>query len=200
MGRSTNRPKDAESGISCGQTGHGKCGRQRQAQPEVWFRVVHVAVDGVNGLSVATLRNQTVEIALGPNGAFESGNVGVLTRKVQSNRFVHIKPRSLHKPNIHAEPKAPRAAGTLRQAQEWRRQLDAHQVTSQAEIARRERISRARVTQILGLLHLAPEIQEQILSLTPTTTRSIVTERTLRPIALVPDHRQQLALFQALTA
>jgi hypothetical protein len=31
--------------------------------PEVWFRIVHLAQEGRNGAPVATYRDQTVEIA-----------------------------------------------------------------------------------------------------------------------------------------
>ena len=46
---------------------------------------------------------------------------------------------------------------------EWRRHLDAGEIESKAEIARRERVTRAPVTQIMGLLKLAPQIQNHIL-------------------------------------
>ena len=55
------------------------------SEPEVWFRIVHVAVDASNGAPVAAYREQTVEIALGPKGAFENGNVGTLTRRVAAD-------------------------------------------------------------------------------------------------------------------
>jgi hypothetical protein len=58
------------------------------AEPEIWFRIVHVAVDGQAGAPVAAYREQTVEIALGPKGAFENGNVGTLTRRVPADRVV----------------------------------------------------------------------------------------------------------------
>jgi hypothetical protein len=38
----------------------------RQAAPEVWFRVVHLTQEGHNSAPVAAYREQTVEIALGP--------------------------------------------------------------------------------------------------------------------------------------
>ena len=44
----------------------------RQSDPEVWFRVVHLGQDGHKGTPVAYHREQTVEITLGPKGAFES--------------------------------------------------------------------------------------------------------------------------------
>jgi hypothetical protein len=39
------------------------------AEPEVWFRIVHVAMDARNGGPAAAYREQMVEIALGPKGA-----------------------------------------------------------------------------------------------------------------------------------
>jgi len=86
----------------------------------------------------------------------------------------------------------------LRQAQEWRRQLDSGDVRTQAEIARRERITRARVTQIMALIRLAPEIQERALALPDTIRRPTITERALRPIAQATDHEVQLVLFEKL--
>jgi len=57
-------------------------------EPEVYFRVVHAAKDGHSGTPVATYREQTVEIALGPKGAFENGNIGALTRWLATDRVV----------------------------------------------------------------------------------------------------------------
>jgi hypothetical protein len=48
----------------------------RQVDPEVWFRIVNLAQVGPPGAPVADYREQTVEIALGPKGAFENGNIG----------------------------------------------------------------------------------------------------------------------------
>ena len=61
-------------------------------------------------------------------------------------------------------------------------------VTDQAELARLGHVSRARLTQIMNLLWLAPDIQEAILFLPATERgRDVVTERQLRPIAAVAD-------------
>ena len=58
------------------------------AEPEVYFRIVHIALHGQSGPD--TYREQTVEISLGPKGVFENGNtcppepwrrrIGALTR------------------------------------------------------------------------------------------------------------------------
>ena len=63
------------------------------------------------------------------------------------------------------------------------------------EIARQEGITRARVTQVLGLLRLTPEIREHILSLPDMVRRPAITERALRPIAQLEDLTDQMAKF-----
>jgi len=45
----------------------------------------------------------------------------------------------------------------------WRDLLEYGEIPDQAEIARQEGLSRARVTEIMSLLCLAPEIQDHIL-------------------------------------
>ncbi|MFY7896339.1 MAG: hypothetical protein ACOVP8_08910 [Phycisphaerales bacterium] len=58
------------------------------------------------------------------------------------------------------------------------------EVASQRELAAVARVTPARVTQILNLLHLCPGIQETLLFLPPVTYgRDGVTERQLRVIA-----------------
>jgi hypothetical protein len=155
----------------------------RRAEPEVYFRIVHATQNGHNGAPVAAYREQTVEIALGPKGAFENGNIGALTRRVAADRVVGAIPPRLGKPKPPKEPRMPRVTEFLRKAIEWQRQLDAGEVRNQAEIARREGITRARVTQVLCLLRLSPEIQEKIFALPETSHRPAITERSLRPIA-----------------
>lgn len=74
-------------------------------------------------------------------------------------------------------------------------------VSDQAELARLGHVSRARVTQIMNLLHLAPDIQEEVLFL-PRIERGKepIQERHLRPIAAVPDWRKQRRLWKELQA
>ena len=61
-------------------------------------------------------------------------------------------------------------------------------VTDQAELARPGHVSRARLTQIMNLMNLAPDIQEAILHLPKVREgRDPVTERDLRAIVAVVD-------------
>jgi hypothetical protein len=108
---------------------------------------------------VAVYREQTVEIALGPKGAFLNGNCGALTRRASPGQAVTVVLPDRGDPKLPREPKTPRVVELLRKAVEWKALLESGKVASQAEIASREGVTRARVTQ-MGLLRLAPDIQE----------------------------------------
>ncbi len=85
------------------------------------------------------------------------------------------------------EAKTPRVVELLRKAMEWQSLMDSGQITSQADIARREGITRARVSQVMGLLRLAPEHRARILAMPITARRPAITERILRPKTVVAD-------------
>ncbi|MBL8746461.1 MAG: hypothetical protein JNK58_08920 [Phycisphaerae bacterium] len=74
------------------------------------------------------------------------------------------------------------------------------EVEDYADIARLGHVTRARVTQIMNLLHLAPEIQCELLHLPAVTGgRDPVREKHLRPIAAVVDWRKQGRMWSALS-
>ncbi len=172
----------------------------RQVDPEVWFRIVHLAQDGPKGTPVAAYREQTVEIALGPKGAFENSNIGAMTRHVTGDRTVNAAAPGRGDPKPPPKPKTPRVVELLRRAIEWKALLESGEVASQAEIALREGITRARVTQIMGMLRLAPEIQEKIQSLPDIVGRPPITERMLRPFRRIRVQRDQIQEFQGFLA
>lgn len=73
------------------------------------------------------------------------------------------------------------------------------QVKDQAEIARVAGITRARVTQIINLANLAPDIQQAILDLEPTTDPvPRFREREVRTIAIMPSWEKQRVLWRLL--
>lgn len=57
----------------------------------------------------------------------------------------------------------PRAARVLALAHHWQALLRTGAVRNQADLARLVGVSRARVTQVMGLLNLAPQVQEGVL-------------------------------------
>jgi hypothetical protein len=86
----------------------------------------------------------------------------------------------------------------LQKAIRWKELLESGKVSDQAEIARYEGISRARVTQIMSLLRLSPEIQNHILTMPKSSHRPDISERSLRHITQIEDFREQKDAFSAL--
>ena len=74
-------------------------------------------------------------------------------------------------------------------------------VTDYAELARLGHVSRARVTQIVNLAFLAPDIQEALLVLSPVEKgRDPIKEWQLRPIAAEPNWLRQRKMSKKLVS
>ncbi|MFO0974426.1 MAG: hypothetical protein U1A27_13440 [Phycisphaerae bacterium] len=106
---------------------------------------------------------------------------------------VDLKPiqRRIEPAQVSASP-APPPPGTvaLLLAHQIARAIAAGQIRDSADAARQLGWSRARVTQIMRLLRLAPAIQEWLLT-APAEQMARVSERRLRAIAGLPLHDQQ---------
>lgn len=86
----------------------------------------------------------------------------------------------------------PRVARLMALAIRFDRLLRDGLVASQSELARLARVTQPRMTQIMNLLHLAPDIQEEILFLPPVTEgRDPVHEHMLREVAACTDWHEQ---------
>lgn len=73
------------------------------------------------------------------------------------------------------------------------------EVRDLADIARLGHVTRARVTQIMNLRHLAPDLQEALLNLPRVEEgRDPITERDIRPIAAMIDWRKQRRAWRPL--
>jgi len=102
-------------------------------------------------------------------------------------------------PDTTPEGTIPRMARLMALALRFDRLIKAGEITDQADLARMGNVSRARVTQIMNLLQLAPEIQEAILFLPRTTKgRDPIREIMVRPNAAEPDWRKQRRLWKCL--
>jgi hypothetical protein len=168
-------------------------------EPQIWLRVLHVAGNEASGPSETGCREQVVEIALGPKVAGGTESLGVVTRRVAAGRAVSASPASRRAPKPPRAPRTPRVTELLRKALKWQALLESGAVASQAEIARREGVTRARVTQVMALLRLTPEVQKSILAMPRGTERPGLTERGLRRVARAEDPKNQLAQFRSLS-
>jgi hypothetical protein len=106
-------------------------------------------------------------------------------------------------PSVPAvEPgRVPRVARLLALAHRLEGLVRSGSVANYAEVVRLGHVTRARVSQVLSLLNLAPAIQEQVLFLPRTLRgRDPLILRDLLPIAAALDWRQQRRLWAALAA
>ena len=95
--------------------------------------------------------------------------------------------------------RVPRVSRLLALALRLDRLVRAGEIADYATLARLGHVSRARVSQILSLVQLAPDIQETLLFLPPTERgRDTIRLRQLQSLAAIPDWRRQRGLWQEL--
>jgi len=101
-------------------------------------------------------------------------------------------------PAATAEPgNIPRVSRLMALALRLQRLVQSGEVADYADLARLGHVTRARVTQIMNLLNLAPDIQEELLFLPRTLKgRDPIRERHLRPVAAVLDWGKQRRMLE----
>ncbi len=72
----------------------------------------------------------------------------------------------------------------------WQALLDSGEVKTRVELAKRFGVAAGRVSNIMNLLKLAPEIQQAIRELPVGTSRRVVSEHGLRELARKPVGEQ----------
>ena len=73
-------------------------------------------------------------------------------------------------------------------------------VRDYAELARLGQVTRARMTQIMNLLWLAPDLQERLLFLERSRAGRDLNERSLRPVLKTPYWTEQRKRFQEIVS
>ena len=84
-----------------------------------------------------------------------------------------------------------RAARLLALAHHIQSQIENGDFKDYAEVARHHQLTRARLTQIMNLLLLAPDIQEQILAMEAEPGRESISARDLRKVLRSMDWGEQ---------
>ncbi len=129
-----------------------------------------------------------------------------MTQKLTVNRPFHVRQgrrgrKELRQGEAAPSPppgRVPRVARLMALAIRFEQLLRDGVVKNQAELAKLGHVSRARLTQVMNLLNLAPDIQEAILLL-PRVEKGPdpITEHQLRPIAAIPDWGKQRKMWAA---
>ena len=107
--------------------------------------------------------------------------------KTSGRKYLAAGPRPVPPPRI------PRISKLMALAIRFQDMLREGAVLDQSELARLAHVTQPRMTQIMNLLHLAPDIQEELLFLPPADGRDRIHERMLRPLTAMLDWREQRA-------
>jgi hypothetical protein len=103
-----------------------------------------------------------------------------------------VQPADATNPPAQLPQPVPRVARLMALAIHLDALLQAGEIKNHAELARLGQVSRARATQILNLLHLAPDIQEALLHLHDCPRgRGAILVRDLQPIVALLDWQAQ---------
>jgi hypothetical protein len=130
----------------------------------------------------------------------------VTTGKVVTSALHRVRRRAGRQFVVEAPPppvapvcRPARVAVMLAIAHKIAHKIDTGQLHDQADAARRLGVTRARVSQLLALLQLAPDLQERVLFLAAVDgIEPPVWERTLRHVVRARDWTEQRALFPVL--
>jgi hypothetical protein len=90
-----------------------------------------------------------------------------------------------------------RVAVMLALAHQIQRAIDRGELADQGEAARKLGLTRARLTQLLDLTLLAPDVQERVLSRESVDGAEPLSERALRPVAKARSWAEQRTLFES---
>ncbi len=103
------------------------------------------------------------------------------------------KRKVVREPRKPVGPRIPRIARLMALAIKMQGMVDRGEVKDYAELARLAQVSRARMTQIMNLNLLAPELQERLLFLPSVDGRDLVTLKGLQKVCLESSwDKQQL--------
>ncbi len=136
-----------------------------------------------DGTRIATAPGVTVELTLAPRNRKEKMGEPP-SRRVSGS----------------CPGRVPRVARLMAMAIKFQDMIERREIHDYADLARLGYVSRARVTQIMNLLNLAPNIQEEILFLRPAFGRGPVTERHFRRLNAIIDWCEQRRLWRDLKA
>ena len=105
------------------------------------------------------------------------------------------KKRRCQRPEAPATPRIPRITRLMALAIKFQDMVDRGEVRDYADLARLGYVTRARITQIMNLLNLAPDIQEELLDIDAATKLFSLGESKLREVTVRVSWSDQRRLW-----
>jgi hypothetical protein len=111
---------------------------------------------------------------------------------------IAIRPVDPHAETSHPRPtsKVPRISRLMALAIRFDEMLRTGEASDMIELARRGHVTQPRMSQIMALNQLAPDIQEALLNLPATKGKPEIHEKRLRPIAAMLSWDEQRVAWQ----
>jgi len=126
-----------------------------------------------------------------------------VTRQIHFKRKAQQK-RAVRGPAplvVTTQGRVPRVSKLMALAIRFEQLIQNGEVANRSELARLGHVTQPRVTQIMNLLNLAPDIQEEVLYLPPVRMgRDPFGEKHLRPITRITKWPKQQQMWSALMA
>ena len=101
-------------------------------------------------------------------------------------------------PKVAQSQRIPRITRLMALAIKFQDMIDRGEVRDYADLAQLGYVTRARITQIMNLLNLAPDIQNELLTSSTLAAHANVPERSLRQVTAVVGWSQQRRLRKEL--
>lgn len=133
-------------------------------------------------------------------GSTSNDHQHIVTGRLFRVRSGHSWKLTEQEPEPESEPirRPARVAHMLALAHALQGAIDDGLYENRAEVARRFGLTRARVTQLLGLVMLAPDIQEDVLFMEASDGAEPLSVRALRPLATMSSWTQQRRAWRKL--
>jgi len=127
-----------------------------------------------------------------------------MTTVTHEIHFARKTRRKVIRPGPPPEPptptgRIPRVSKLMALAIRFDQMLTNGEVASMSDLARLAHVTQPRMTQIMNLLHLAPDIQDELLNLPLVQSGDDpITERDMRPINAIPRWAEQRRVWRRL--
>lgn len=162
-------------------------------------------VSGAHASTSPHAANADDDVHAGVRGSIASVRRGLVVTKAVTFANPRARRAAARTPTAEAgapgRGRVPRVARLMALAVRFDGLLRDKAVASQSELAKVGHVTRARVTQIMNLLWLAPDIQEEILFWPEINRgRDPITEHELRGVAAILDWNEQRAMWKKLAA
>jgi hypothetical protein len=123
--------------------------------------------------------------------------VEITIARAKNGKFGRRRGRNTFEPRKPDPPRIPRITRLMALAIKFQDMVDRGEVRDYADLARLGYVSRARITQIMNLLNLAPDIQEELLTSTTLPSGKAMPERGFRHVAAVVEWNEQRTLWKS---